>query len=132
MHHSIPRNLPTLEFLLSELGYSHKQAAKILHVSERTVSNWIKSGKEPYASRLALFWLTHWGYSIIHTAAHNDACRFAQLANAYKLHIQKLEAQDRQTPANVTTNETKAANDRIFRSFNAESVLMTRQVLESD
>lgn len=128
MHRCIPRHLPPLEFLLRELGYSHKQAAKVLKVSERTIYNWMKSSKEPYAPRLALFWLTSYGYNIIHTAAHNDACRFAALARSRADYIKKLEAQDRQTPTNIRTYSTNAANDKVFKT---DEVLISSYVWQN-
>ena len=115
MHRCIPRHLPPLDFLLQELGYSPRQAAKVLHVTERTIHNWLKSSKEPYAPRLALFWLTSYGYNIIHTAAHNDACRFASLARCYKSRIEELEKKLLQEQKEHRRFSGIAANDKVFK-----------------
>jgi len=116
MHNCIPRNLPTLDYLLKELNLSHQQAAKLLHVSSRTIQNWLRHNKEPYAPRLALFWLSSYGYSIIHTDAHNQAVLYAGLARAYKTELQNVKSVNF---SNIK-KPLQAANDAVFRRFQGE------------
>ena len=108
MLNRIPRNIPALKFLLSELAITPKQAAKVLHVTERTIHNWLKFHNEPRSARIALFWLTRWGFSILDCEITNQIQIYAGLARAQADYIKRLE--------NLSTFSAnkKAANDAAF------------------
>lgn len=91
MLNRIPRNIPPLSTLLAELGATPRAVARVLQVSERTVRRWVRSGTEPQAVRIALFWLTRWGYSIINCDAENEARIFAGLARCRAEEIEQLQ-----------------------------------------
>lgn len=112
MLNRIPRNIPPLSTLLAELGATPRQVARVLQVSEKTVKRWIKSGTEPQAVRIALFWLTRWGYSIIHCDAENEARIFAGLARCRAEEIQRLQfALDN---LGAIKKAARAANEAVF------------------
>jgi len=108
MLNRIPRNIPPLAVLLAELGATPRAVARVLQVSERTIYNWLRNGREPWSARIALFWLTRWGYSIIHTDAENEARLYAALARSQADYIRRLE--------NFSTikKAARAANDAVF------------------
>jgi hypothetical protein len=54
----------------------------VLDVGCSTVYRWSATGNEPRAACLALFWLTRWGRSQVHTQATNDAATAVGLAQA--------------------------------------------------
>jgi len=109
MLNRIPRNIPPLSTLLAELGATPRAVARVLQVSERTVKNWLSAENEPWAVRIALFWLTRWGYSIISTDSQNEARLYAALARSQADYIRRLE--------NFSTikKAARAANEAVFR-----------------
>jgi hypothetical protein len=60
-----------LDAFVQELG-GHKNVAKFLHVTERTVSRWLETGKVPRAAVLALYWESQYGRSQIFTDQVNE------------------------------------------------------------
>jgi len=114
MLNRIPRNIPPLSTLLAELGATPRQVARALQVSERTVKNWLSAENEPQAVRIALFWLTRWGYSIINTDAENEARLYAGLARSQADYIRRLEN------LSGIKKAARAANDEVFRGFAGE------------
>ena len=113
MLNRIPHNIPPLTVLLAELGATPRQVARALQVSERTVYNWLQNGREPWSARIALFWLTRWGYSIIHTDAENAARLYAGLARSQADYIRRLEN------FSGIKKAAQAANDAGFGGFDA-------------
>jgi len=111
MLNRIPRNIPPLSVLLAELGATPRAVARVLQVSERTVYQWLKTGREPWSARVALFWLTRWGYSIISTDSQNEARIFAALARARADQIHELENTAR---FSVVKKAARAANEAGF------------------
>ena len=60
-----------LSLFVKELG-GIKTVHKYLGVSERTVYQWLSSGRVPRAAVLALFWETQWGRGHIYTDQVNE------------------------------------------------------------
>ncbi|RUS68002.1 hypothetical protein CUZ56_00485 [Saezia sanguinis] len=118
MLNRIPRNIPPLPVLLAEIGATPRQVARVLQVSERTVYQWLKTGREPWSARIALFWLTRWGYSIIHTDAENEARLFAALARARADQLHELE---KAAFFSVVKKTASASNEAVFDSFNNQN-----------
>lgn len=89
----LPKHVPSLELMLNDLSNPSPEAlAKALGVTRSTVYRWLKQGEAPRPVMLALFWITRWGVSDIHCAAHNDAVNQAQLAAMYRSRVEVLEA----------------------------------------
>jgi predicted DNA-binding transcriptional regulator AlpA len=81
--HKTPRQLPSLPTILADLDSRRPlDVARYLGVSERTVYGWIAADQCPRPAHLALFWVSRWGESIIHTEAHNSAIWHATHAAA--------------------------------------------------
>lgn len=88
-----PDQLPSWETILNDLGQpSAVQIARTLDVGPSTVFRWNQRGSAPRAACLALFWLTRWGHSLIHTEATNDAIRWANMAGILDHHRQDQAA----------------------------------------
>nr|WP_316641757.1 hypothetical protein [uncultured Roseateles sp.] len=89
----LPRNLPSLDLMLADIGRpSARQLAKALGVSPRTVSRWLATGNASKTAMLALFWMTQWGTSLVHTDAHNGAVLQAALAASLTREIGDMKA----------------------------------------
>ena len=74
LSHAAPRVLPSLAFMLADLGQPCAlDLAALLDVHPRTVARWMRAGHAPRAAALALFWMTRWGRSQIDAHAVNDA-----------------------------------------------------------
>lgn len=74
MFFSAPKNVyggNLFATFMDECGGMAKVAA-FLHVSERTVKNWIKKGSAPRAAVLALYWETNYGRSEMFTSQVNE------------------------------------------------------------
>lgn len=70
----MPRDLPPWELLITDLGRPPaERIARALGVGVSSVYRWNRTGKAPRMARMALFWLTRWGHSAVHTQATNDA-----------------------------------------------------------
>lgn len=75
-----PLQWPILSAILEDLGNPPpKRIASFLGVTPDTVRRWKRQDAFPKSAAIALFWLTKWGQSWIHTQAVNDA----QLAASY-------------------------------------------------
>jgi len=86
------RQTPSLAMLLEDIGNPPARAiARALHVSERTVFRWLRDDEAPRPVLLALFYLTRWGHSWVHTQAHNDAVLYAGLASCREREIAELK-----------------------------------------
>lgn len=109
MFNRIPRNIPPLKALLLDIGASPRQAAKALHVSERTVKNWLRYESEPRSVRIALFWLSRWGFSVLDADLTNQIRIYRGLARSQADYIKRLE--NFSTPRNTL----QVANDATFR-----------------
>lgn len=78
-----PRTVPAWDAILEDLGRPPpERVARVLGVSRSTVYRWHQEGTGPRIACLALFWLTRWGRSAVHTQATNDAILTAQLARS--------------------------------------------------
>lgn len=89
-----PSTLPIWHTILGDLGNPHpRQVAKVLGVGVRTVYRWNRTGVAPKSAVLALFWLTRWGHSQVHTQATNDAIVAAQLAASLQREIKSLRVE---------------------------------------
>ena len=65
MLNRLPRYVPSFADLLADMGSpgrDHRQVARALGVSERTIRRWI-AGKAPRVARLSLWWLSRQGYN---------------------------------------------------------------------
>lgn len=81
--HQAPSTLPIWQLILEDLAHPQpRQVAKVLGVGVRTVYRWNQAGSAPRAACLALYWLTRWGRSAVHTQATNDALMAVALARS--------------------------------------------------
>jgi hypothetical protein len=95
-----PVALPMWHAILEDLSHPQpRRVARVLGVSLRTVYRWNSTGDAPRVALLALFWLTRWGQSLVHTNASNDAVVAVQVARsltdqlkALKLEVDQLRA----------------------------------------
>ena len=78
-----PRAVPAWELIIEDLGKpTPDRIARALGIGRSTVYRWSQHGQAPRVACLALFWLTRWGHSLIHTQATNSAMLAAQLARS--------------------------------------------------
>lgn len=78
-----PRAVPAWELILEDLGKpTPDRIARALGIGRSTVYRWSQHDQAPRVACLALFWLTRWGHSLIHTQATNSAILAAQLARS--------------------------------------------------
>ena len=69
--------------ILADLGTpTAARIGKALGVGASTVYRWNAAGEAPKVACLALFWLTRWGRSAVHSQAHNDAMVAVGLARS--------------------------------------------------
>ena len=89
-----PSTLPIWHLILGDLGDppAHR-VARVLGVGQRTVYRWNQRGHAPRSATLALYWLTRWGRSAVHTQAVNDALMAVQLAASLERERDQLQAQ---------------------------------------
>jgi hypothetical protein len=89
-----PRSLPVWELIVEDLGNPPaERIARALGVGKSTVYRWHKAGSGPRIACLALFWLTRWGHSQVHTNATNDAMVAAGLARSLQQEREQLLSQ---------------------------------------
>jgi len=89
----MPTAVPMWDTILEDLGRPHPvRVARVLGVGRTTVYRWNAAGNAPRAALLALFWLTRWGRSAVHTQATNDALMAVQLARSYREECNRLRA----------------------------------------
>ena len=92
--HQAPSTLPIWQLILEDLAHpSAHQIGKVLGVGTRTVYRWNQAGSAPRMACLALYWLTRWGRSAVHTQATNDALMAVQLASALERERDTLRLQ---------------------------------------
>ena len=78
-----PRTLPIWDVIREDLAWPPApRIAKVLGVGLSTVYRWNADGRAPRVACLALFWLTRWGRSEVHTRATNDAMLAVALARS--------------------------------------------------
>ena len=93
MLHLLPKHTPPLDTLLGDIGAKPQQVAKALGVHPKTVARWIEQGDAPLPVRLALFWITRWGWSQLDAELLNQSRMHAGMVDCLKRRIADLEAQ---------------------------------------
>lgn len=89
----MPRYLPALSVLLEDLGHPAPRLwARALGISERTAARWLAADDAPQMARLALFWVTRWGWSAVESEARFALDTSRQLCDAYRRDIAALQA----------------------------------------
>lgn len=78
--------LPPISMMLDDIPASSQQIARLLGVTEQTLTRYKQSGKAPRAVSLALFWETRWGRS----AADCEAANYGQV---HRAHAQSLQGE---------------------------------------
>lgn len=92
-----PARLPIWHAILDDLGNPPAaRVARVLGVGKRTVHRYNQIGRAPRVASLALFWLTRWGRSAVHTQATNDAILACGYVAGLEREVQRLEANVRQ------------------------------------
>lgn len=93
MLHLIPRSVPSFRELSADCGNpSAPDLARALGVTERTVYRW-QAGEAPQAARLALFWVTPWGWSAHQAEARRVLADWRMLAEARQRELDALRAE---------------------------------------
>lgn len=88
----IPTHVPPLATLVADLtNPTAAELARALGVSERTVWRWLADGG-PQAARLALYWLTPWGWSAHAAEARRRLQDWQALAEARRVQLDALQA----------------------------------------
>lgn len=88
-----PRSLPPWQMILDDLSNPPAlRVARVLGISERTVYRYNQTGDAPRIALLALFWLTRWGRSQVHSQAVNDAALAFQIADGLRAEVSRLES----------------------------------------
>ncbi|OYY63393.1 MAG: hypothetical protein B7Y51_06215 [Burkholderiales bacterium 28-67-8] len=94
--HSIehaPTNVPYWRTLMEDLcNPPAHRVAKVLGMSRRTIQRYNATGYAPRYACLAVFWLTSWGRSAVHTQAHNDAVMMVSYVAGLRSQVAQLEA----------------------------------------
>lgn len=89
----MPPTVPVWDTILEDLGHPPPaRIARVLGVGRTTVYRWNAAGKAPRVAQLALFWLTRWGRSAVHTQATNDALLAVALARSLREECNRLRA----------------------------------------
>jgi predicted DNA-binding transcriptional regulator AlpA len=89
-----PPSLPIWHTILEDLGNPPaKRVARVLGIGRRTVYRYHQTGRAPRPVLLALFWLTRWGRSSVHTQATNDALMACSLVRSLNDRIAELAGQ---------------------------------------
>lgn len=95
--HSIeqmPSQVPIWHLLMDDLCKPPAaRVAKVLGLSLRTVQRYNATGEAPRVVCLAVFWLTRWGRSAVHTQAHNDAQLLASYVDGLRREMATLRSQ---------------------------------------
>ena len=93
----LPRTVPAWDSIVEDLGHPPaERIAAALDVGRSTVYRWHAAHQAPRVAALALFWLTRWGRSAVHTQATNDATMAVQYARALTEERLQLRDQVRQ------------------------------------
>jgi predicted DNA-binding transcriptional regulator AlpA len=89
-----PASLPYWQTILDDLGRPPvRRVARVLGLGERTVFRYHQRNHAPRAVMLALFWLTRWGRSAVHTQATNDAVMAVGLVRGLNDRVGQLTRQ---------------------------------------
>jgi len=89
-----PPSLPVWHAILEDLAHPPaRRVARVLGISMRTVYRYNQTGYAPRVACLALFWLTRWGRSAVHTQATNDAIMAVGLVRGLERRIGELTTQ---------------------------------------
>ena len=108
----VPRSQPTWQLMLEDLGCPPaRRVARVLGIGERSVYRWSAVGVAPRCPSLALFWLTRWGRSAVHTQATNDALVACGYVEGLRREVARLEANVR----HLGQLAHGAANDPLLR-----------------
>jgi len=108
-----PAGLPIWHTILDDLGRPPVgRIARVLGLGVRTVYRYNQTGEAPRVVLLALFWLTSWGRSQVHTQAWNDATLAVSYVEALKRQVAQLEADVARL---VALGHSGAANDPLLR-----------------
>jgi hypothetical protein len=112
-----PVSLPIWETILEDLGNPPAaRIAKVLGLGVSTVHRYRQLGRAPRSCQLALFWLTRWGQSLVHTNAVNDCTTAVSYVRALRDQVAGLEAQVSHLAA---LGQSGAANDPLLRGPHA-------------
>lgn len=112
-----PNSLPIWHTVLDDLGRPPvHRIARVLGLSVRTVYRYNQTGEVPRVVLLALFWLTSWGRSAVHTQAWNDAQLALSYVGALRAQVARLEADLAHVAA---LGQSGAANDPLLRGPHA-------------
>lgn len=95
MLNRLPKGMPPLDDMLHDIGNpTAKSLAKALGVSQRTVFRWMARGDDaPRVARLAIFWMTQWGQSIVECEAINTARLYVGYVGALQAEVRELREQ---------------------------------------
>lgn len=105
----MPQTMPMWQALVMDLGNPPAGVlAQALGLGTRTVHRYTQRNQAPRAVCLALFWMTRWGRSQVHTQAVNDAALAMAYANSLDAELRRT--QDQLARA-LALNATGAAND---------------------
>jgi predicted DNA-binding transcriptional regulator AlpA len=89
-----PVSLPIWHAILEDLADPPvHRVARVLGLSRRTVYRYNQTGQAPRAAILALYWLTRWGRSAVHTQAVNDAALAFAVARQRDDEVARLKMQ---------------------------------------
>lgn len=95
--HSIeqmPLHVPIWHLMMDDLCQPPpERVARVLGLSVRSIQRYNATGNAPRAVCLAVFWLTRWGRSLVHTQAHNDAQLLASYVNTLKSELDAVRSQ---------------------------------------
>lgn len=90
----LPSWVPIWQLILEDLGDPPAaRVARALNLSVRTVRRYNRAGSAPKSVCLALFWLTRWGRSAVHTQATNDAIVACGYVDALRRQVAQLQLQ---------------------------------------
>ena len=115
MLNRLPREVPEFAALLSDLGLTAADSARVakaLGVSERTIWRWRRSGA-PRIAGLALWWLSRWGHSAWDCEMHNRTTLALQQAEALWRELRRLRGASRESAGHLASirRPGHAAND---------------------
>jgi len=92
----LPVAVPIWQAIMEDLSNPPpKRVARVLGLSTRTIYRYNQTGDAPRVVLLALFWLTRWGRSEVHTRATNDAIMACGYVAGLKREIDRLHIEYR-------------------------------------
>ena len=93
MLHRLPRALPPAALMLEDLGHPTAEAlAAGLGVSARTVQRWRGADEWPRLPRLALFYASRWGWTLIESEALHTLHTHRALVSALQQELELSRA----------------------------------------